>query len=99
MTSPRINVFVNLPQEWPIVSQILAAQEERAAKVLLEMVSGVKTWPRHLSDGEPCPHRGCASHVKTPCEVCHRQGARGEYWPLPTLDLLDPTENLNTPTI
>jgi hypothetical protein len=31
-------------------------------------------------DGEPCLHKGCAHHVKHPCEVCGRYQARGEAW-------------------
>lgn len=33
--------------------------------------------PRRLRDGEPCSHRGCASHHSHPCEGCGRLGARG----------------------
>ena len=29
-------------------------------------------------DGEPCLHRGCAHHVRTPCEGCGRREAGGE---------------------
>lgn len=33
---------------------------------------------RILHDGEPCDHPGCDHHMKHPCEVCGRIGARGE---------------------
>jgi len=31
-----------------------------------------------FEDGVPCDHPGCASHIKHPCEMCGRTGARGE---------------------
>ena len=31
-------------------------------------------------DEQPCKHKGCAHHVKNPCEGCGRIGARGEVW-------------------
>jgi len=31
-----------------------------------------------FEDGVPCDHPGCASHIKHPCEMCGRTGARGK---------------------
>lgn len=33
-----------------------------------------------LKNGEPCIHKGCALHIKHPCEVCHRIETQGEAW-------------------
>ncbi len=29
-----------------------------------------------LKDGEPCSHKGCLNHIKTPCEKCGRIGGQ-----------------------
>lgn len=50
----------------------MISKQEKPVDVFIEA--------RIYKDGEPCDHKGCASHITHPCECCGRTGARGEIW-------------------
>lgn len=44
---------------------------------------------KQLSDGEPCSHTGCLSHISHPCEDCGRIGGITPAYDFSELDDLD----------